>query len=172
MEQKLPVKRSLQLEKREVEATPRKMDHKISIERFSPVTGTQCLSPFTPKDSQFRAKTDVSELNIERTTVSTRGHLHADQKELNILRSNVEKSVLVIKATREKLSALQALEGSKELDYFIGAWNRSGDLTTELRRNRKLSTTECPGMGNGNHAELHPETGLCDLVATLSMEEA
>ncbi|XP_067894164.1 centromere protein R [Heterodontus francisci] len=132
------VKRSLQLEKREGEATPRKKDHKVSVERFSPVTGTQCLSPFTPKDSEFRAKSGVAASNTERTKVPTRGHLHADSKELNVLRSKVEKSVLVIKATREKLSALQALEGSKEFEYFIGAWNKSGDLTAELRRNREL----------------------------------
>ncbi|XP_078075324.1 centromere protein R-like [Mustelus asterias] len=132
------VKRSLQLEKKEIEATPHKKDHRFSIERFSPVTGTQCLSPFSPKSSQFRAKSDVVELNTERIAVSTRGHLHTGQKGLNILRSKVEKSVLAIKATREKLSALQALEGSKELEYFIGAWNKSRDLMVELRKNREL----------------------------------
>ncbi|XP_067846504.1 centromere protein R [Heptranchias perlo] len=135
---RLPVKRSLQLEKREGEATPRKKDRRVSVDRFSPVTGTQCLSPFTPKDSQYRVKSDVAELNVEGTKVSTRGQLHSDQKELNMLRSKVEKSVLVIKATREKLRALQALDGSKEFEYFIGAWDKSGDLTAELRRNREL----------------------------------
>uniref|UniRef100_UPI00398E859A centromere protein R n=1 Tax=Pristiophorus japonicus TaxID=55135 RepID=UPI00398E859A len=138
MDPRLPVKRSLRLEKRESEATPCKKNHEVSIDTFSPVTGTQYLSPFTPKDSQFRAKSDVAELNTEMTKMSTRGHLHSRQKELNKLRSKVEKSVLVIKATREKLSALQALEGSKEFEYFIGAWNKSGDLTAELRRNREL----------------------------------
>ncbi|XP_072367255.1 centromere protein R [Scyliorhinus torazame] len=137
MMQRLPVKRSLQLEKKEVEATPRKKDRQISSERFCPVTGTQCLSPLTPSSSPFRTKSDV-ELSTERTAVSTRGHLQADKKGLNILRSKVEKSVLVIKATREKLSALQALEGSTELEYFMGAWNKSGDLNAELRRNREL----------------------------------
>ncbi|XP_038650425.1 centromere protein R-like isoform X2 [Scyliorhinus canicula] len=112
---------------------PHKKDRQISIERFCPVTGTQCLS-----SSPFREKSDVVELRTERTAVSTRGHLHADKKGLHILRSTVEKSVLVIKATREKLSALQALEGSTELEYFMGTWIKSGDLNAELRRNREL----------------------------------
>ncbi|XP_032884174.1 centromere protein R-like isoform X1 [Amblyraja radiata] len=135
MEQKRQVKRSLQLEKAEVEVTPRKKKSKVSKEKFSPVTGTQCLSPFTPKDDHFRAN---SELNAEKRMVTTRGQLNSDQIELDILRSKVEKSVLVIQSIREKLSALKALESNKELGYFIGAWNNSGDLATELQRNREL----------------------------------
>ncbi|XP_048394868.2 centromere protein R-like [Stegostoma tigrinum] len=138
MEPRLPVKRSLKLDKRADEATPCKKNHKVSIERFSPVTGTQCLSPFTPRGALCGAKSDVAESNVEKSKVSTKRHLHAAQKELNILRSKVEKSVLVIKATREKLGALQALEGRKEFEYLIGAWNKSGDLTAELQRNREL----------------------------------
>ncbi|XP_060686356.1 centromere protein R-like [Hemiscyllium ocellatum] len=138
MEAKRPVKRSLNLEKKEDEATPCKKNHKVSIERFSPVTGTQCLSPFTPRGTHCRARSDVAESNVEKSKTSTRGHLYAAQKELNALRSKVEKSVLVIKATREKLSALQALEGRKEFEYFLGACNKSGDLTAELRKNREL----------------------------------
>ncbi|XP_051867967.1 centromere protein R-like isoform X2 [Pristis pectinata] len=138
MEPRRPVKRSLQLENREVEITPRKKKLEISEEKFSPVTGTQCLSPFTPKDSHFRANSDAPESHAEKTMVSTRGQLNSDQKELNILRSKVEKSVLVIQSIREKLRALKALESSKEFGYFIGAWNK-GDLATELRRNRELS---------------------------------
>lgn len=135
MEQKRQVKRSLQLEKGEVEVTPRKKKSKVSKENFSPVTGTQCLSPFTPKDAYFRAN---SELNAEKRMVTTRGQLNSDQIELDILRSKVEKSVLVIQSIREKLSALKALESNKELGYFIGAWNNSGDLATELQRNKEL----------------------------------
>ncbi|XP_059840397.1 centromere protein R-like isoform X1 [Hypanus sabinus] len=138
MEPKRPVKRSLQLEKGEVEKTPCKKKPKISKEMFSPVTGTQRLSPYTPRGSHFRTYSDAPELHTEKTMVSTRGQLNSDQKELNILRSKVEKSVLVIQSIREKLSALKALENTKEFGYIIGAWNKSSDLATELCRNREL----------------------------------
>ncbi|XP_069794428.1 centromere protein R isoform X2 [Narcine bancroftii] len=133
-----PVKRSLQLEKAEASVTPRTKKSEFSKEKFSPITGTQHLNPFTPQNFHFGAHSDAAELNKEKTMISTRGHLNSDQIEFNILRSKVEKSVLVIQSIREKLSALKALESSNEFGYFIGAWNRSGDLATELQRNREL----------------------------------
>ncbi|XP_007907135.1 centromere protein R isoform X1 [Callorhinchus milii] len=179
MKPRRPVKRSLQLDKkREGETTPNKKLRRLSPAKYSPITGTHILSSFTSRDvGPDDTSTDAADLAVQAHRATTREQQHSEERdEFSALRSKVEASVSILKATREKLlclwvsgengyghpsfgsdvrsrscpPAFQASEGSRELEYVLGAWNKTGDLSAELQRNRKLvAQLESRGSSTG-----------------------
>uniref|UniRef100_V9L9M5 Centromere protein R-like protein n=1 Tax=Callorhinchus milii TaxID=7868 RepID=V9L9M5_CALMI len=136
----------------EGETTPNKKLRRLSPAKYSPITGTHILSSFTSRDvGPDDTSTDAADLAVQAHRATTREQQHSEERdEFSALRSKVEASVSILKATREKLLCLWASEGSRELEYVLGAWNKTGDLSAELQRNRKLvAQLESRGSSTG-----------------------
>ncbi|XP_064415946.1 centromere protein R [Latimeria chalumnae] len=143
---KIPVKRTLQLEKiskenkyQKNELTPTKQSQ-ANTELFSPVTGTCELNEsFVPDRDVNDVKKDNDAVASQKIQPTSRGHSKPSQeKDFMVLHSKVKNLAAAFKEEREKLKTLKALEGSRELENVIGFWDTSNDLETELCKNREL----------------------------------
>ncbi|XP_007907138.1 uncharacterized protein LOC103188822 isoform X3 [Callorhinchus milii] len=147
MKPRRPVKRSLQLDKkREGETTPNKKLRRLSPAKYSPITGTHILSSFTSRDvGPDDTSTDAADLAVQAHRATTREQQHSEERdEFSALRSKVEASVSILKATREKLLCLWVSgengyghpsfgsDVRSRLQRAAGSWSMSLELGTRL----------------------------------------
>ncbi|KAJ7332642.1 hypothetical protein JRQ81_014822, partial [Phrynocephalus forsythii] len=144
----MPAKRALKLDSvmmGKVTATPQ-MSRKKNHLSFSPTTGTCLMSPFSsPRSSNIqeqrnglsKGKRDAPKGLTIKSSRKEQPQIEESDK-LLALQSEVENSLESFLKIRQNLTSLQALEGSRELENIVGVVNNSGDLRSEVKKNRKL----------------------------------
>ncbi|XP_016346904.1 centromere protein R-like isoform X2 [Sinocyclocheilus anshuiensis] len=127
----LDVKRALQLQDKENSPAKRQAPNRD----YSPMTGTQLMSPTTKPAGNSRAggkKTNTPQTKEPMT----------DAERILFLRSKVKKSFKDLMKYRQQLEALVPVEGSSELRSLL--LMSPADLQTELKRHENLCAKIAP----------------------------
>ncbi|XP_016063960.1 PREDICTED: centromere protein R isoform X2 [Miniopterus natalensis] len=143
----MPVKRSLKLDD-PLEANslePSKRTRKKSITNYSPTTGTCQLSLFASSTSSKEQEHKNGPSNGKRgksdhPSVTKRKASTAENDQLMVLLSKVEKSSEEIVKIIQSLSITQALENSRKLENLIGISYGPCFLKRELKKTKELLT--------------------------------
>lgn len=122
----MPVKRALQLQDKENIPAKRQAPNRD----YSPVTGTQLMSPTTKTAGNSRA--GGKKMNTPQTKEPM-----TDAERILFLRSKVKKSFKDLMKYRQQLETLVPVEGSGELRSLL--LMSPADLQTELKRHENLS---------------------------------
>ncbi|NXJ03346.1 CENPR protein, partial [Odontophorus gujanensis] len=138
------------------EASP--LTKKNHLNSYSPTTGTRQMSPFS-SPSRHNAQNCRNGLSHDEANsgsrLSRRGQPQTVKDEFAALQSSVESSLVTILKTRENLTSLQALEGSRELESIIGVSDSSCSLSAEVQKTRVLmSQAEELQLLEANHRKL------------------
>ncbi|XP_054837861.1 centromere protein R [Eublepharis macularius] len=142
------VKRALKLDSCSMEkgpATPL-VRKKKNLKSYSPTTGTCVISPFSsPRSNNVREhRNDLSngsrkEVHDLLKSSSKQGQLQVEKNDkFLVVQPVVEDSLERFMQLRRKLTNLQALEGTRELENVMGVLDNSCNLKSEVRKNRKL----------------------------------
>ncbi|XP_016406580.1 centromere protein R isoform X2 [Sinocyclocheilus rhinocerous] len=121
----MPVKRALQLQDKENSPAKRQAPNRD----YSPMTGTQLMSPTTKPAGNSRA-------GVKKTNTPQTKKPMTDAERILFLRSKVKKSFKDLMKYRQQLEALVPVEGSSELRSLL--LMSPADLQTELKRHENL----------------------------------
>ncbi|OPJ76970.1 centromere protein R isoform X1 [Patagioenas fasciata] len=161
----MSVKRALKLDTvrndNPPDATPLKTKKK-NLKSYSPTTGTCQMSPFSSPMSHnaqnltnHPSNGDKTEENDSESRLPRRGQPQTEQDAFVELQSKVKSSLVRILKIRAKLTNLQALEGSRELENIIGVSNSSCNLRAEVQKTQVLmSQAEELQLLKRNHGKL------------------
>ncbi|XP_032302312.1 centromere protein R isoform X2 [Coturnix japonica] len=139
---------------------------------YSPTTGTRQISPFSSPTSSNaedlgNSLSHGNESDSE-SRLSRRGQPQTVEDAFAALQSNVQSSLVRILKAREKLTSLQALEGSRELENIIGDSDSSCDLSAEVQKTQALMIqAEELQLLKRNHGQ-RPARGVAALQETRS----
>ncbi|CAN0194746.1 unnamed protein product [Bubo scandiacus] len=158
------VKRSLKLDTVKKDNPPDEMNLKTkqkNLNSYSPTTGTRQMSPFsspmTHNAQNLRnhpSNGDEIEESDSESRLSRRGQPQTEEDAFLELQSKVKSSLARILNIRAKLTSLQALEGSRELEN-IGVSDLPCVLSAEVQRTQVLmSQAEELQLLKRNHGKL------------------
>ncbi|XP_074687934.1 centromere protein R isoform X2 [Strix aluco] len=143
----MSVKRSLKLDTVKKDNPPDEMHLKTkqkNLNSYSPTTGTRQMSPFsspTTHNAQnlrnHPSNGDEIEESDSESRLSRRGQPQTEEDAFLELQSKVKSSLARILNIRAKLTSLQALEGSRELEN-IGVSDLPCVLSAEVQRTQVL----------------------------------
>ncbi|XP_072199284.1 centromere protein R [Excalfactoria chinensis] len=109
---------------------------------YSPTTGTRQISPSSSPSSHnaedLRNSSSHGDESNSESGLSRRGQPQTVEDAFAALQSDVQSSLVRILKAREKLTSLQALEGSRELENIIGDSDSSCDLSAEVQKTQVL----------------------------------
>uniref|UniRef100_A0A8C3TFN0 Uncharacterized protein n=1 Tax=Chelydra serpentina TaxID=8475 RepID=A0A8C3TFN0_CHESE len=105
------------------EATPLKT-RKKNLSSYSPTTGTRQISAFSSPTSHNMLTSLISIISLLCRFM--------------VLQSEVENSLVRFLKMRQRLTSLQALEGSRELENIFGVSDSSCNLKAEVQKTKVL----------------------------------
>ncbi|XP_074762158.1 centromere protein R [Athene noctua] len=156
------VKRSLKLDTLKKDTPPGEtpLKTKRNLNAYSPTTGTRQMSPFSSPMTHAQnprnhpSNGDEIEENDSESRLSRRGQPQTEEDAYLKLQSKVKSSLVRIANIRAKLTSLQALEGSRELEN-IDVSDLPCILSDEMQRTQELmSQAEELQLLKRNHGKL------------------
>ncbi|XP_048352347.1 centromere protein R isoform X2 [Sphaerodactylus townsendi] len=146
--QNASVKRALKLDSFSMTKRPRtslesmKKNHKP----YSPTTGTRSISPFSsPRSNNVQEQRNGlsngcrKEVHGLLKSSSKKGQPEMEKSvKFLVAKPSADDSVERFLQLRQKLTSLQALEGTRELENIISVSDNSCNLKSEVRKNREL----------------------------------